>query len=317
MTFDQVQDVPGFEKLVANERVDVINFLNKNLNDVDLCLQIVDTETAKNVAYANNKLVAAGGWHVTQYLGQGKDGISFLGYRYSDENKKIRTVKLLSGYAKHFLNHTRLFSSIYQNLSNKSNNFFKLYITDNYTYYHYDTPLVEVTDKEFYTTLSFLCKMNCWTIKQTGFAFWDFGFGSGKNYMYDNRRVLRWIDYGGAGMVRCPEFDNVYKKYNNLPSLTTPVEYTGKESLIIADSNFLMCQFLLHIEYWKNTEPNNADIWSSMLQIRSSVAHEFVDLLPMVLLTPIAQEIYNNFKQHNWTDHITWKKVGKYIESNT
>jgi wobble nucleotide-excising tRNase len=93
--------------------------------------------------------------------------------------------------------------------------------------------------------------------------------------------------------------------------------FDSKTSLVIADSDFVMCQFLLHYEYWKNKETSNADLWASMLQIRRSAIAEFVEFLPNFLRSDLARSIYNEFRNCDWCDYITWKQVGKYINANT
>lgn len=316
MKFDQVQDVPGYGQLVKEGRTDVVDFIQNNINDVNLCLQASRYQTSDPLVYINGELTSAAGWHVSQVLGKGKDGITFLGCRYSDVGKENKTVKFLSKYAKLYVNHTILFSNICKSISNKNNNFFKIQVTNSCTYYNNSQPLKEVEADNFDSILPELCRMNSWSIVNTGFAFWDFGFGSGRNYMTDNDGNLRWIDYGGAGMVRCPSFNSIYEKHK-LPKIQLSEPYPGKQSLIIADSDFLMCQFLLHIEYWKSRAETNADIWSSMLQIRHGIASEFVEMLPATLSSDLTQGVYNKFKKHDWTDNITWKQLGKYINANT
>ena len=316
--FDRVQDIPGFNYLARNGHTDVINFLQKNLHDVDLCLQAVEHQTADIMAYDQfGDLVSAAGWHVKQVLGQGKDGITFLGYRYNDHDGSNKTVKCLSKYAKRYINHTVLFNDIYKTTKDKNSNIFELQIRDNYTYYSNSKPLNEVENKNFDRVLPELCKLNSWCIKNTGFAFWDFGFSSGKNYMIGNDNNLRWIDYGGSGIVRCPSFESIYERNSSLPELELATPFGGKESLLIADSDFLMCQFLLHIEYWKNRSNTNADLWSSTLQIRRSVVAEFVEMMPNLLSTELTQGVYNKFKNKDWTNDKVWKQLGKYINENT
>lgn len=320
--FERVEDVPGYTFLARNGYIDVINFLHKNLHDVDLCLQAVEHKTANPLVYNEaGDLIGAVGWHVNQVLGQGKDGVTFLGYRYNDTNRKNKTVKCLSKYAKQYFNHTVLFNEIYKTTKEKNKNLFKLYTDINYTFYNNEKPLNEIEDKKFDSVLSELCRLNSWCIKNIGFAFWDFGFGSGKNYMIGNDNGLRWIDYGGSGMVRCSGFDSIYKAAQeintSLPELELATPYGGKESLVIANSDFLMCQFLLHIEYWKNLSETNADIWSSMLQIKPSVVKEFTPMIENVLSTDLTRGVYNKFKDYDWTDYTTWKQIGKYINENT
>jgi hypothetical protein len=316
--FDRVQDVPGFNYLAENGFTNIINFLHNNLDDVDLCLQAVKNETTDLIVYdENKKIISAVGWHVNQVLGRGKDGFTFLGYRYNDNSRINKTVKCLSKYAKQYLNHTLLFAKMHKTANGKNNNFFDLHIADNYTYYNSSKPLIEVNADDLNNSLAILCRMNSWSIRNTGFAFWDFGFSSGKNYMVTKDNALRWVDYGGAGMVRCPNFESIYSKNSSLPKIELVEPFEGKESLVIANSDFLMCQFLLHIEYWKNQKSTNADIWSSMLQIKPSVVKEFSAVIPSLLSTSITKDLYNSFKYSDWTDDITWKQVGKYIDANT
>jgi len=316
--FDRVQDIPGYNWLARNKHVDVINFLHNHITDVDICLQAVEHNSAEIMVYDSaGDLIGAAGWNVKQLLGRGKDGVTFLGYRYSDANKKIKTVKCLSKYAKQYHNHTVLFSDICKKVRTKNSNIFRLHVDNNYTCYENNAPLNEVADDNLDSVLPILCRLNSWCIKHTGFAFWDFGFGSGKNYMLDSENNLKWIDYGGAGLVRCPSFESVYNKHSGLPLLELATPFGGKENLVVANSDFLMCQFLLHIEYWKNQGSTNADLWSSMLQIRRSVVDEFVVVLPRLLTCDLTQKLHSRFKHRNWTDEITWKQVGKYINENT
>lgn len=316
--FEHAQDVPGYEELANQGLVSVINFIQNNIENRDLCLQAVETKVASaNVYDSNGRLIASNGWRVKQTLGQGKDGTTVLGYQYSDENQEIKTVKLLSKYGKDYVNHTELFNEIFKRSDNKSKNFFKLTVGPGYTYYNNSSPLNPIDTKNFKKILVELCSMNHWSIKNTGFALWDFGFGSGRNYMTGNDSVLKWIDYGGAGMLRCPNFDYIYDSYSDLPSIELHEPTKDKESLIIADSNFIKCQFLLHIEYWLSNQRSNADVWSSMLQIRRSMIDEIHNVLYNTLQSDLTKSIYVDFANHDWTDYITWKQLGKYINENT
>ena len=317
VAFDRVQDIPEYKLLAEEKCIDVINFLHNHITEIDLCLQAVKYRSS-NIAVHNEQgdLVSAAGWEVIQILGKGKDGITFLGYRHSDHNKSINTVKLLSKYAKQYYNHTIIFSSMLDKIKKTNSNIFKLHIDENVTYYNSKEPLLEVTDDKFDSMLSSLCRLNSWCINNTGFAFWDFGFGSGKNYML-KKGFLKWIDYGGAGLVRCPRFESIYAADSTLPEIEFNDPFLSKGSLVNANSDFLMCQFLLHIEYWKNKSSTNADIWSSMIQVRESIIDEFLILLPVLLTCDITQKIYNKFKDYDWTSEKTWTKIGKYINENT
>lgn len=312
-----VNNLPGINDIISEERVDILDFLKNNINNWALCIQAIETRSIEKIVKYKKDIIAANGWKVIETLGQGKDGITILGYKYDDPAKNIKTVKILSTYAQSYLNHTIIFSEIYKQLDKKSKNFFKLHIEDDYTYYNNSTRLTEVKADDFKSTLGYLCYMNSWIIKHTGFAFWDFGFGSGRNYMIGNNNEVKWIDYGGAGLVRCPNFESVYNQYENLPEVELNQTFNDKKSLIYADSKFLMCEFLLHCEYWLNQDNTNADVWASMIQIRPSVTNEVYALMPNMLYTSIAKEIYNHFENDDWTDYITWKRVGKFINENT
>ena len=316
--FTRVEDVPGYQSLADQGLVGVINFLHKNLDNYHLCLQAADLKVANNFVYNDNRqLIAADGWKVTQTLGQGKDGVTVLGHRYGDSQQRIKTVKFLSSYGTKYLNHTRLFVEMIKKAKNRPKNFFKLHVEAEHTYYDSASPLVEVDSVDFVKVLAELCQINYWCIKNTGFVFWDFGFRNGKNYMINDKNVLKWIDYGGAGLLRCPNFSGIYNSRSDLPAVELQEPFNEKESLIIADSRFVKCQFLLHLEYWLSNCTNNADVWSSMLQIRRSMIDEIDGVLGAVLQQDLARRICSDFSNHDWTDEITWKQLGKYINANT
>lgn len=316
--YSSVEEVPGYDALVENNVDHVIDFIRQNLNYKSVCIQAATYQTEENVIYdQQRKIVAAHGWHVVDILGKGKDGTTVLAYRYDDPDQKIYTVKILSQYGLQYLNHTEIFSKIIENIKRKNKNILDIQVERYYTYYNLSTPLQTITSENFEDILVTLCKMNSWLIENTGFVFWDFGFGSGRNYMLDSNSQIKWIDYGGAGMLRCPNFDSIYDEIDDIPRLYLNEAFPKKESLLVANSNFIMCQFLLHYEYWKNQKNTNADLYSSMLQVNTIVVDELVDMLPRILYTELGNSIYTEFRNANWTDHITWKKVGKYIRENT
>ena len=314
--FLKIEDVPGYEKIKNNETV--CKFILENLNNKSVCIQAAKYNSTDPIIYNNNGgLVALHGWHLKQFLGRGKDGTTFLGYLYEDDTFKSKTVKILSNYAKDYLNHTEIFSEIFKKIKIKSSYFYKLNISENYTFYDNSKPLTPANLDNLEKTLTEICKLNYWAIKNTGFVFWDFGFSSGSNYMHDTNGNLKWIDYGGSGMSRCPNFEYIYQSYSDLPPLMLLETKKGKENLLEADSNFIMCQFLLHYEYWKARQNSTADVWSSTIQIKKDLLPEMVDMIPRLLYTKLSQSIFDNFKNHNWTDEITWKQIGKHINANT
>lgn len=181
-TFLKVEDVPGYEDLVKDEMSQVINFLHCNLENRDLCLQAVKHRNTNDLVYSRTgSLVAAHGWQVSQTLGKGKDGTTVLAHRFGDEKKELKTVKFLSKHAQNYSNHTNLFNEILLRVKKKNQGFFELAINDSYTYYNNSVQLKSINSDSFDKILVKLCNLNSWSIKHTGFVFWDFGFGSGRN----------------------------------------------------------------------------------------------------------------------------------------
>lgn len=315
-SFMRIEDVPGYDEF--KDYPEVSRFISDNLNNKSVCIQASTHLSAQPVVIGEDKkILAAHGWHVSQLLGQGKDGTTFLGYRYDDEYQETKTVKLLSSYAKEYRNHAEIFSAMTKQMKNKHAALFELTIDQHYTYYNNSTKLKQVDSEQFEQTLVEICNLNRWTIKNTGFVFWDLGFGSGRNYMADDDDQLKWVDYGGAGLVRCPNFETLYSKFNDMPALELLEPKKGKDNLVEANSDFVMCQFLLHYEYWKDSKNSTADVWASLIQIKKQILPEMVDVLPRLLYNELSRSIFNEFKDQDWTEHTTWKRLGKYIDEYT
>ena len=91
----------------------------------------------------------------------------------------------------------------------------------------------------------------------------------------------------------------------------------GGDSLIIGDSDFVMCQFLLNYEFWSEPE-TTADLYSSILQVKRQVIPEITELLPKLIKTKLGKGMYNEYKKGwNWLDEATWRSLGKFIDANT
>jgi hypothetical protein len=134
--------------------------------------------------------------------------------------------------------------------------------------------------------------------------------------MIDRKGTIKWVDYGGAGMLQCKNFKEIYDSYKGLPVLTQQA-YPGKLSLVAGRSDFVFCQFLFNYEFW--SQPNTtADLYSSMLQVKSEVIPEITKwVLPNVLSTKISRQLYEKYKGWDWLDDRTWKSVGKFFDANT
>lgn len=311
-----LDNIPGIDCLSTNQLADLIDFLQNNINNMSLCAQAVKYLSTNRCIFVDDQLIAAHGWHVVKILGRGKDGLVFLGYQYSDRDQRIKTVKILSDYGVKYINHSILFSEMYNRIEQKNSHIYNLTIDEKFMCYDSSKELSPV-ENNLEKTLAKVCAMNQWLIHNTGFVFWDFGFGSGKNYMQTDDQLVKWIDYGGAGMLRCPNFKSIYQQYESLPEILPEIPYSNKQSLIIAISDFIMCQFLLHYEYWNDhSGTTTADIWSSAIQTKPQAASQMAVLLPGMLKTKFAQNIYHEFCDRDWRDKRTWKQLRKYIDAN-
>ena len=167
-----------------------------------------------------------------------------------------------------------------------------------------------------------ICRANSWMLKNWGICFWDFGFESGKNYMVDHKNRVKWVDYGGAGIVRLPSEGPTFgpvaelKFARNYGYELSPILH--KENLVIAESKFLMLQLVLHLEFWYNKFSNtrtNAGYYSSMTQINMEMIDELEKyVIPHILTWDLTKDLYNNFKNQNWLDDLVWKQIGKFLD---
>ena len=313
IVFRKLEDVPGGVKLLDTGYSKIAHWIEKNIHKTDIVLQAVEHKVTNPIIRdKEHNIVAVHGWRIVEQLGKGKDGHTFLAHRFSESPAEKVTLKLLSNYGNAYLNHSKIFNSM---IDNESNIFMKIKINQDLgiIYYERNIPFVVVQD-DFVQWLPKLCEANAWAIKNTGFVFWDFGFASGKNYMLNRKNELVWIDYGGAGMLRCLNFKKVYEK-NRCDILVDLEPQPSKENLVIANSDFVMCQFLFHIEYWK--QHPTVDVWSSMLQMRKAIIPEIVSSMDTILKDDLTIGIYRGFKKYNWTKPATWQALAEFINENT
>ena len=321
-------DIPGFDNLIEKGYNDCISYIKNNLDKPAICLQIIDTKQPSKIARdEDGQLIAAYGWKCIQHLGQGKDGTTFWGYKYGDPKEEKFVIKVKSAYAKVFDNHTEVFNAMLRNIlesgEKKPNAVIDQILKHDYNAYKSKEPFKHIKpDRQIiHQSLADVCSMNEWCISNTGFVFWDLGYSNGRNFMKNDKNETRWVDYGGAGMLRCPNFNAVYNRYKNIPPCVLGTEYghrpKGKDSLIIGDSDFVMCQFLLNYEFWSEPE-TTADLYSSILQVKRQIIPEITELLPKLIKTKLGKAVYNEYKKSwNWCDETTWRSLREFIDANT
>lgn len=330
-SYASVEDIPGYKDYlpVHNELRD---YLMRQLDRPSLCRQILETRIASKIARneETGDLIGAYGWKCVKFLGKGKDGFTFYGHRYGDNDNpninKLHIVKVLSAYAESYHNHTEIFNAFLRKYFNAGQQLHPLLldatIKKTYTNYACKRPFTKFQPpdmKAIYNALKQVCSMNAWCIEKTGFVFWDLGYGNGRNFMLNHNKRFKWVDYGGAGMVRCPSFRALHKNTKGMPVLTLlnsiQEPLRGKENLVEGNSDFVMHQFLLNYEYHCNPK-STADIYASMLQVRKEIIGDMNKMLPNYYNSNFTRDIYAKFKVCDWLQHSTWKELENYIETN-
>ena len=325
--YKNINEVPGIQELQRLGYNDVIAFLKQVLDRPSLVAQVIDTkQPSKTAQDKEGNLIAAYGWKVVEILGKGKDGITFWGHKYDDDKKVMHCVKILSSYAKNFSNHTHMFNHMLRHYHKKDIAIPSILqdtvVKVDYTNYRMKAPYTHINWNEKLSrkrALQEVCKMNAWTIDYTGFVFWDLGYGNGRNFMHDKNKGIKWVDYGGAGMLRVLNFEDIHKKAKGAPVISLePGDVNGKDNLIIADSNFIMLQFVLNLEYYHTVENATADLYSSILQVKRPVIAEIKELMPTYLTNPLAQRIFKEYSEnHDWRLATTWESLREFINANT
>ena len=323
--YEDISQVPGIDAIASSGYHALKQVIQNNLDKPSLCIQMVQTEQPTKVAYdSNGDIIAAYGWNLVERLGKGKDGTTFWGYRFGDKKQEMNIVKVLSGYAQMYNNHTEIFNAILRSLQAQGLYSHPL-LTDHViksstTYYKCSKPFTHIQQnkEQIHNALAKVCQMNAWCIDNTGFVFWDLGYSNGRNFMVDSTGKIKWVDYGGAGMLQCNNFKDIYKSHKKtMPVLTLEKGFPGKESLVLGNSDFVMSQFLLNYEFWSQPKCT-ADLYSSMLQVKTEVIPEITKwVLPNVLQHKTTKSLYAKYKGWDWLDSKTWKSIGKDFNAIT
>ena len=332
--YNDVKEVPGISPILGNakEYSDLINFISSNLDKPRLCVQAVQNMIpGKIIKNDQGDILALHGFKVNQTIGKGKDGVTMVCNRYLDmvTDKKIPQyylVKSLSTYGQAYnfmsLNFAANINSLPREaippeldiMSIKGDIHYRPLDTENQLYMESSGD-----EKVWLGHLSTIAGLNHWLLKNLNCCFWDLGYNNGKNYMVDKNKKLKWGDYGGAGIVYVSNKKSPKGIEWDIPHLTDPI-VKSKENLVRANSKFLMAQFIFHMEHWhclrqkrKNT---NADIYSSITQVNTRVLQEVVDyVLPNTLQWERSKFVYETYKDYDWTDYITWKRIRDSINA--
>ncbi len=323
--YHRPQEIPGWERLGPHMQTKIRkNWRDQNRVNQYIINGLPEDEIFMRSLKGTRDHLAAYGYQCEKVLGEGKDGKTFFGNPYLDTEKKC-VIKILSTYARNYFALTQLLHKVCQDENKPAAlKTFKVDPELNFMWYQAAYPYTAIVNKDdWHNTLHEVCRLNSWLCKHYGLLFWDFGFNNGKNYMLDNSSKMRWVDYGGAGLVRTENYDATIEGAGSkwkarMDLLETTRE--NKECLIDAYDTFLKIAFFLHLQYWQDRHDdklNNISVWMSAAQTKKSVADEIFDyIMPLKLKTAWIKEMFELFKGHEFTNWVTWKKMGKYIESH-
>ena len=324
--YDKTTDIPNWEQLSKEIKI----LIRKNWKDQSRVNQFIITGLVDNEIYLRNldgkrEILSAYGFQCIKHLGEGKDGKTFFGHRYLSPEKTC-VVKTFSNYARDYIQLQYQLQEICRETTCPSSlNSFKIDTNNKFMWYYTEEPYLQIdgNDKIWYNALRDVCKLNSILCKEHNLLFWDFGFTNGKNYMIDKKNEMKWVDYGGAGIVRKKPYDTTRLLKNpKTKRMEVILENTRerKECLVEAYDTFLKIAFFLHLQYWTDVHDktlNNIGAWMSFAQVNKSVADEiFYEILPMKLKAIWIKEMFELFKGHDFTNWVTWKKMGKYIDSH-
>jgi len=323
--YNRPQDIPGWERFNATMQTKI----RKNWRDQNRVNQYIINSTPEDEIFLRSLKgtrdhLAAFGYQCEKPLGEGKDGKTFFGHPYLDVEKTC-VVKVLSRYARNYFALAHLLQKVCQDEDKPAAlKTFKVDPALEFMWYRSAYPYTPIErTSDWHNALHEVCRLNSWLCKQYGLLFWDFGFNNGKNYMLDNSSAMRWVDYGGAGLVRTTNYDVTLEgKGAKWKAWMQDLENTriNKECLIDAYDTFLKIAFFLHLQYWQDRHddrPNNISVYMSAAQTKESVADEIFEyIVPLKLKTAWIKEMFELFKGHDFTLWVTWKKMGKYIDSH-
>lgn len=329
--FKSINEVPGIAPLLnkPDEYNDVLLFIGNNLDKPGLCMQAVDKlvpyKVVRERGEQGDAITALHGYCIDQTLGTGKDGRTMVGRKYTDQSKskvpQLYLVKHLSPYGQNFNYLSRHLFDNLKKYPGKQHGLIDMFAIKG------DMHVRELNkDNELYVEassdisvwrrhLSSIADMNHWLLKTVGCAFWDLGFVNGQNYMQNRKGQLKWVDYGGAGIVVVANSEIPKGMDWTKPDIVT--NFNNKGMLETANSDFLMLQFLLHCDYWYsrwNNQTTNAHVWSSNIQIDRNVLREVKKyMIPHVFNWEYTDKLYENFHRKDWTNPVTWKKLRDYL----
>lgn len=255
-------------------------------------------------------------FEILEKLGVGKDGKVYLCRNIKTGRTHI--VKYWSEYGKKYREHSILLGkklSEYKDQKGYIHPTLINYIAkSDYIEYPCETPYVHITDlsDNWLAQVSQLCDMNSWLIDKFGLLLWDFGFVNGKNYMIDrSTNQVKWVDYGGAGIYRTSGCRDTV--------VLTP--YPDKKVLVNANSDFIMCQFLFHLDYhaceYFNI-PTTIGTYSSLIQVTPELLKQTTDwILPNILQIPISKILHKETKELDWTASSTWNVIKQSLLINS
>ena len=323
------RDIPGWATLNKETKIAIDREFDTNMNLVN---QYAITNSGDAVYYLRNlngdrEVLYSYGYIAKKYLGHGKDGETIFGGSFLNPDKTY-VVKTISNYAKSYI----LLQLILHRICQQSDKpgaltTFKIdEVNFNYMFYKADKPFTTIPNigKDWHGALSEVCYLNQWLLQKHGILLWDLGFANGKNYMLDDNGKMRWVDYGGAGLVKTKDFDISLKpKGDKWVHYERMLENTkdNKQLLVDANNDFIRVAFFLHLQHVIDDHlqkpTDNINVWMSTAQLNQSVTHEiYNDILPNKLQEPWVKEMFELFKSHDFTDSTTWKAMGKYIENH-
>lgn len=323
------RDIPGWATLNKETKKAIDNAFKTNMNLVN---QYAITNSGEPIHYLRNldgdrEVLYAYGYIAKEFLGQGKDGITIFGGSLLDPDKTY-VVKTISDYARSYIILQMVLHRICQR-SDKPSALTTFKIDEDkfgHMFYKADKPFIKIPSigKDWYSALSEVCYLNQWLLQKHGVLLWDLGFANGKNYMLDDDGKMRWVDYGGAGLVKTKDFNVSMKpKGDKWAAHERLLENTkdNKQLLVDANNDFIRVAFFLHLQHVIDDHlqkpTDNINVWMSTAQLNQSVTHEiYNDILPNKLQEPWIKEMFELFKSHDFTNSTTWKAMGKYIDNH-
>ncbi len=174
-----------------------------------------------------------------RHLGAGKDGVTSLVRR--DGREIVR--KELSDYALNWMPLVKLFIDA----KVESTHIYTVQLVDGkFLEYDYE-PLEHIPHAQTLSYVDQLCDMQVDLIKRE-LLFWDFGGVQGfetNNYMISQDGVVKWIDYGGNGIlalnpVRGPELKE---------SLLSNPDLTNRRNLVCPRNDFMQMMLVFHLAF--------------------------------------------------------------------